>query len=161
MTENKILKTGLKIDDLQDRYPLVRKVPEDPRARIRSSFVVAGPELVESTFSRIAGVNPTEFRPERTRGRWIPSGQPNVLPPEWVFEVVMEPHDDVDSCLVVLIDQLFPRAFEVAQFVGNNTFSAGFNTDITVYEEAPLCSLSAETLSKLACFGVEWSLAIQ
>jgi len=73
----------------------------------------------------------------------------------------MEPHDDVDSCLILLIDQLFPRAAEISQFLEHHTYSAGFNTYVTVYENAPLYSLSVETLSKLACFGVEWSLVIQ
>lgn len=161
MVEDEILSTGMTFEDLREKYPVPpRKDPSNPGARVKSFFFVSGESLNEAAFSNVAGTPSTEFRVERTRGRWIPSGKANVLPPEWSIEVAHDPCDDIEETVIELLNILEPRTKEISSYIRNNGLSAGFRTSVFVHEDAPLYSLSGKTFQSLAAFDLEWILDI-
>ena len=161
MDNNEILETGLTLDEVAKHFPLVRKNPDDPGARITTTFCITGDPLNFAECTEAVGMEPTSIQEKRTRGRWLPSGRPNILPAEWCLEVIHEPSYDVDQCVTELLDLIFPRVEQIKALLTREPYSAGFLTCVTVFEDRPIYSLSASNIKRLAAFNLSWDLDIQ
>jgi hypothetical protein len=161
MSGDEAINTGLTLDEVIKRYPLRRKDPKDPGARVVSKFWINGENLDQAACTAAVGVEPTQFLEQRVRGRFMPSGRPNILPPSWSLKVVHEPTVDVGECLGELLSMLWPRCKEIKALLGCSRYSAGFNTHVIVFEYAPICELTPVTLSRLAEFGLNWGFSWQ
>jgi hypothetical protein len=155
-----ILATGLTIGDVQRMFPLVRKAPDDPGARITTALWLTGEALDAAACTQAAGVAPTKVLEKRIRGHFVPSGRPNVLDPSWMLEVCHEPSYDVDACVAALLALVHPRAKDIRELVAREGYRANFETSVTIFEDAPRYGLSASTLERLAAFGFDWGLDI-
>ena len=160
MQDEEILNLGLTLDELRERFPLRRRDPEDPGARICSTFFIENDIVDFVACTEAAGVEPTSMEERGIRGHGLPSGKPNVLPASWRVEVVREPSRDIDECVASLLDLIHPRVRQIRRLVASRGYAAGFLTSVTVYDEAPFYGLSPSTLQRLAEFGLEWSLDV-
>jgi hypothetical protein len=160
MENDEVVNLGMSLEELRERFPLVRKDPDDPGARIRSLFFIENPVLDFLACTRAAGVEPTCTEDRRIRGHVLPSGKPNVLPALWEVAVVKEPSWEIDSCVASLLDLVHPRVEQISQLLSTHRYRAGFLTNVTVFEEEPFYGLSSSTLRRLADFGLEWSLDV-
>ena len=161
MSNDESINTGLTLDDVRKRFPLRRKVPADPGARVLSRFYIEGKNLDRVACSAAVGTEPSKFLDERVRGRMIPSGRPNVLPPSWSLEVVHEPTLDLDPCLGELLAMLWPRCAEIKALLSSSSYKAGIHTHVIVFEQAPICELTPVTLARLADLGLTWGFSWQ
>ena len=160
MEKDEVVNLGMTLEELRERFPLKRKDPNDPGARIRSVFFIENPVLDFLACTRAVGVEPTCTEDRRIRGHRLPSGTPNVLPALWEVEVVEEPSSEIDPCVASLLDLVHPRVEEIRGLLATRRYRAGFLTSVTVFDEEPLYGLSPSTLRRIADFGLEWSLDV-
>jgi len=160
MGHSEIIDTGLTLDAARKKYPSRRKCPADPRPRINSMFYITGDPLDVGQCTVATGQQPTKTNKKRVRGKFYPSGRPNVLPADWVLSVVYEPCSSVDDCMAELVNLLYPRAKEIKSLLRKNGYHAGFLTMVTIFEERAIYSLSASTLKRLSAFDLEWALDV-
>lgn len=160
MHKDETLNVGMSLDELQERFPLRRKDPEDSGARISTTLFIENETLDFVACTEAAGVEPTATNERGIRGHWLPSGKTNVLPASWRVQVVHEPSLEIDPCLAALLDLVYPRVDEIRRLLVDRDYEAGFLTSVTVFDEEPLYELSSSTLRRLAAFGLEWCLDI-
>jgi hypothetical protein len=160
MENDEVVNLAMSLEELAERFPLKRKDPDDPGARIRSVFFIENSVLDFLACTRAAGVEPTCTEDRRIRGHRLPSGTPNVLPALWQVEVVKEPSSEIDSCVAGLLDLVHPRVERICFLLSTHRYRAGFLTSVTVFDEEPFYGLSSSTLRRLADFGLEWSLDV-
>ena len=160
MGEDDILSIGLTLDEARTRYPLKRKDPTDPWARITSCFFITGDPLDLERCTKAAGTAPTSTREKRICGDLVASGRPNLFPAEWELAVVREPSVEVDACVEELLDLVSPRLRHIRRLLASCDYKAGFLTTVTVFDQTPILGLSADSLERLAAFGLDWYLDI-
>jgi hypothetical protein len=160
MRDDEILRTGMDLAELRERFPLHRNDPDDPRARIHSCFFIEGDTLDFSVCTKAVGVEPTSTEERGIRGHFLPSGRPNILPASWRIGVVHEPSADLDGCLGSLLDLVHPRVEQIKRLLSDHHYAAGFLTSVTVFDEEPSYGLSSSTLQRLAAFELDWTLDI-
>lgn len=159
MSNGESISTGLNLDDVRKLFPLRRKAPEDPGARILSTFYIEGKNLDRAECTAAVGREPSNFLDERVRGRMIPGGRPNVLPPSWSLRVVHEPTLELDPCIGELLAMLWPRCAQIKALLSSSSYIASIDTHVIVFEQAPICELTPVTLARLAELGLTWGFS--
>jgi hypothetical protein len=159
MSNDEAISTGLTLDEVAKLFPLRRKTTEDPGARVSSVFFISGETLDRSACTAAVGMEPSQFLGQRIRGRFMPSGRPNILPPEWSLTVEHEPTLELDPCMAELLAMLWPRRSEIKTLLAGSGCAAAFGTHVIVFEFMPICTLTPTTLTRLAEFGLDWNFS--
>jgi hypothetical protein len=128
---------------------------------ITTSFEVSSEHLDPVECSRVIGLDPTacSTKPE-IKGKWLPSGQPNIIDPFWRLQLTQEPAYEIDEGLTKILDMLWPHRHRVLRVIRRSGYSAGFSSSVTIFEGRPVYSLSPRSLSRLSYFGLEWGLDV-
>ncbi len=156
-----VLHTGLTLDQLRDIHPLRPGKLEDPRPRISTTFELSGPNLDPRECSQILGLEPTASSGiAEEKGKWIPSGRPNVIEPYWRLQFKDRPSDSIDDELAELLELLWPTREALVELVSRPSYSAGFLSSVSIFVDRPIYCLAPETLRRLGYLGLEWCLDI-
>lgn len=138
-----IVDTGVTIEDLKRRFPRPKRSGDDPSPLVTSQFVLEDDHLDLEACTRAIGKAPTRSSAERSiRGHHVQSGKVNIRKPYWILEIEKEPSYSTDEGMLKLLDLLWPRRKEIAALLRLKRYDAGFNTNVTIYEDRPVYCLS-------------------
>lgn len=128
---------------------------------ITTTFVIEGDDLDPAECSRRIGLEPTGASDQRkVTGHLVPSGEPYVRKPFWLVKLNKRPSDSIGDELNELLAILWPHRHEIVRYLQETGHEAGFSSSVTIEENRPLYELTAETLSRLSFFKVDWILDI-
>jgi hypothetical protein len=76
----------------------------------------------------------------------------------WTIASAWTGGDSVDEAVGVLLDEIWPYRAAITGYVADRDLSANLECSVRIWSEAPLYSLSVETMRRLVALGAEFSL---
>jgi hypothetical protein len=143
---------------MSESVPLLReKAPT-----INTVLSLSGPNLVVDECTSAVGLEPTSSRATSVqRGVRLPSGEPNILPPEWILRISSDSSWEIDPELNRLLDLIWPRrALIKALLTADPSLSGTFLSNVHIEDGRPVYELLPATLSRLAELGLAWCMDI-
>lgn len=133
-------------------------MPEFKAPEISVDFYFRGLGLDPTLCTEIIALQPTSVATEPIqRGKLLPSGEPNIRPPFWSFELKDLELHSLSEAFELLLDHLWPRREairDLIQKLSREGIQGGFSGTLYAYEIRPACDLTPEIVSKIAYFGL-------
>lgn len=125
--------------------------------KINAGLGIWGDDLDPDECTRFTGVSPTKVE---IKGQLRPEGRPPVRVTTWGISIERKNSYSIDEVLTELLDLIWPQREAIIEYLAQHSVSAIFAVNVTLWKERPEYCLGAETLRRLAHFGVEYCLDI-
>ena len=121
---------------------------------VSSFFAIESEDMDPDECTRALGISPWESGKKGTK--LSPKSFGLLRTSFWSVGPYQKPADNIDDGLQEVLEVIWPARDRIRAYLTSSGFQASFGTNVSIYEARPLYLLQADTLSRMAFFGVEY-----
>jgi|ERR1700674_1777018 len=129
----------------------------DHRPQISTILWITGPDFDPEAWTQMVGLSPTETG---LKGQHRPGRRPPVPKSFWELSFIRERGDCIETGLKKLLDLLWPARVKITHHLKEPLVAGTFVSNVTIRNDGAYLCLTAETVSRLAHFSLDYGIDI-